>query len=88
MIVPHFFTTSSISIYLLFHFPGPYISGYVSNVLGRKICLFSAGLMTLISLLMLALAKTVAVIYVGRVFGGMGTSVIFIMSLVYVGEVA
>ncbi|XP_026729106.1 facilitated trehalose transporter Tret1-like isoform X2 [Trichoplusia ni] len=67
---------------------GPYISGYVSNVLGRKICLFSAGLMTLISLLMLALAKTVAVIYVGRVFGGMGTSVIFIMSLVYVGEVA
>ncbi|CAH0597652.1 unnamed protein product [Chrysodeixis includens] len=67
---------------------GPYIAGYVSNVLGRRICLFSAGVTTVISLLMLALAKNVALIYVGRVFGGMGTSVIFIMSLVYVGEIA
>ncbi|CAK1594653.1 unnamed protein product [Parnassius mnemosyne] len=67
---------------------GPYITGYLSNAIGRKPSFFVAGLLTLLSFLLLANANNLAMIFTGRVICGLGTGMIYVVNLVYIGEIA
>ncbi|XP_026729745.1 facilitated trehalose transporter Tret1-like [Trichoplusia ni] len=76
------------SIFFIGSTIGPYVSAYLSNLKGRKPCLFASGVITLVGFIMLALSKSLAMIYSARVVSGLGGSVMFIINLVYIGEVA
>ncbi|KAJ8709792.1 hypothetical protein PYW08_009796 [Mythimna loreyi] len=67
---------------------GPYISGYLCNVIGRKPCLYIGSSIFLLSFVMLALATHLYTIYVGRILTGVGGGILFVMNLVYIGEMA
>ncbi|KAJ8709797.1 hypothetical protein PYW08_009801 [Mythimna loreyi] len=67
---------------------GPYISGYLGNLVGRKPCLYVSGGMYLLSYIILALAKSLVVIYIGRILVGVGMGVLFITNIVYIAELA
>ncbi|CAH0697050.1 unnamed protein product [Spodoptera exigua] len=67
---------------------GPYISGYLCNVIGRKPCLFLGGCAHFIASLTLAKSKNVAVILTGRVLSGLGNGIIYVTNLMYIGEMA
>uniref|UniRef100_A0A2H1WAF6 SFRICE_008901 n=1 Tax=Spodoptera frugiperda TaxID=7108 RepID=A0A2H1WAF6_SPOFR len=67
---------------------GPYISGYLCNVIGRKPCLFLGGCAHFTASLTLALSKNVAVILTGRVLSGLGNGIIYVTNLMYLGEMA
>lgn len=67
---------------------GPYITGYLSNVKGRKPCLFLGGSITFLAFLILGLANNFALIIIGRILSGVGTGIIFVVNLVYIGEIA
>ncbi|XP_013142148.1 PREDICTED: sugar transporter ERD6-like 6 isoform X1 [Papilio polytes] len=67
---------------------GPYVTSYLCNAVGRKPCFILAGVSSLISFLLLAIANNLAMIYVGRILCGLGSGIIFIVNLVYIGEIA
>ncbi|KAF9414412.1 hypothetical protein HW555_007666 [Spodoptera exigua] len=67
---------------------GPYISGYLCNVIGRRPCLYIGAVFMIIGYIIMALAKHVAVIYVGRAVAGFGNGMLFVINLVYLGELA
>lgn len=69
-------------------FSGPYVSGFLSNITGRKPCLFLGAAISLLSFLVLALAQNLAMIFTGRILIGLGTGIIFVTNLVYIGEIA
>ncbi|CAH0721247.1 unnamed protein product, partial [Brenthis ino] len=52
--------------------PGPYITGWLSNVKGRKPCIIIAGVVLTISYLILAISNNLAMIYCGRLLTGFG----------------
>lgn len=74
--------------YYFCDFLGPYISGYLSNMVGRKPCLFLGGGITLVGFALKALASHIGMILAGRATVGLGTGIIFVMNLVYIGEIA
>ncbi|XP_049880746.1 facilitated trehalose transporter Tret1-like [Pectinophora gossypiella] len=67
---------------------GPYVSGYLSNIQGRTPCLILGGILTLFSFILLAMSSNLAMILAGRIFTGLGTGIIFVTNLVYIGEIA
>ncbi|XP_045780668.1 facilitated trehalose transporter Tret1-like [Maniola jurtina] len=67
---------------------GPYIAGWLSNIKGRKPCLFSGGVITAVSFLILALSTNLAMLLCTRVLCGIGASIVAVMNLVYIGEIA
>ncbi|XP_035441861.2 facilitated trehalose transporter Tret1-like [Spodoptera frugiperda] len=67
---------------------GPYVSGYLCNAIGRKPCLYVGGVFIGLGFMILALAKHIAVMYVGRAVVGFGIGVLFVTNLVYLGELA
>ncbi|KAF9800155.1 hypothetical protein SFRURICE_016580, partial [Spodoptera frugiperda] len=67
---------------------GPYIAGYLCNVIGRKPCLYIGAVFLIIGYIIKALAKHVAVIYTGRAVAGFGNGMLFVINLVYLGELA
>uniref|UniRef100_A0A2H1WAI1 SFRICE_008900 n=1 Tax=Spodoptera frugiperda TaxID=7108 RepID=A0A2H1WAI1_SPOFR len=67
---------------------GPYIAGYLCNVIGRKPCLYIGAIFMIIGYIIKALAKHVAVIYTGRAVAGFGNGMLFVINLVYLGELA
>ncbi|CAH0597651.1 unnamed protein product [Chrysodeixis includens] len=76
------------SIFFVGSTVGPYVSAYASNLKGRRPCLFVSAILSLVGFIMMALAKSLAMIYSARVVSGLGGSVIFIITLVYIGEIA
>ncbi|XP_034837077.1 facilitated trehalose transporter Tret1-like [Maniola hyperantus] len=68
--------------------PGPYISGWLSNIKGRKPCQFFGGVITSLSLLILALSTNLAMLLCTRVLCGIGLGIIAVTNLVYIGEMA
>ncbi|KAJ8715695.1 hypothetical protein PYW07_010177 [Mythimna separata] len=67
---------------------GPYLSGYLCNIIGRKPCLYIGGSIYLMTFVILAFAKHLFVIYLGRILIGVSVGIIFVMNLVYIGEMA
>ncbi|XP_069362843.1 facilitated trehalose transporter Tret1-like [Maniola hyperantus] len=76
------------SLLYLGSIPGPYIMGWLSNVKGRKPCLILGGLIATIGYIVLATAKSLAVLYCGRILSGFGAGILSVMSVVYIGEIA
>ncbi|XP_045780681.1 facilitated trehalose transporter Tret1-like [Maniola jurtina] len=68
--------------------PGPYIMGWLSNVKGRKPCLFLGGLLAATGYVVLATAKSLAVLYCGRMLSGFGAGILAVTNVVYIGEIA
>ncbi|CAH0721250.1 unnamed protein product, partial [Brenthis ino] len=68
--------------------PGPYITGWLSNVKGRKPCMIIAGVVLTTSYLILAISNNLAMIYCGRLLTGFGMGCVGVMNLVYIGEIA
>ncbi|KAJ8709790.1 hypothetical protein PYW08_009794 [Mythimna loreyi] len=66
----------------------PYFSGYLSNVIGRKPCLFIGGHVLLLTFVILALSTHLSLMFVGRILAGVASGIIFVMNLVYIGEMA
>ncbi|XP_072934062.1 uncharacterized protein [Epargyreus clarus] len=67
---------------------GPYISGTLSNLIGRKPCLLLGGSLNILAFVILTMARNLAMIFAGRILTGLGAGVIFITNLVYIGEIA
>ncbi|KAJ0170724.1 hypothetical protein K1T71_013496 [Dendrolimus kikuchii] len=67
---------------------GPYVTSFLSNKLGRKPCLYLGGGMTLLAFFVLAISRNLAMILTGRILSGLGTGIIFVTHLVYIGEIA
>lgn len=77
-------------IFLLYSIllPGPYIPSYLSNVIGRKPCLFMGGLINLVAIILIVLTKNVAMVYAVRIISGLGMGMVTVSNLVYVGEIS
>ncbi|KAM3959815.1 facilitated trehalose transporter Tret1 [Aphomia sociella] len=67
---------------------GPHVSSYLSNTKGRKFCFLIGGILIAIAFVLLATSVNLAMIYTGRIIIGLGTGVIAVLNLVYVGEIA
>ncbi|XP_049705195.2 facilitated trehalose transporter Tret1 [Helicoverpa armigera] len=67
---------------------GPYISGYLGNVIGRKPCLFLGGTMFLVCFVIFGFTVHISMIYIGRIVSGIGCGILFVTNLVYLGELA
>ncbi|KAJ8715696.1 hypothetical protein PYW07_010178 [Mythimna separata] len=67
---------------------GPYLSGYLCNVIGRKPCLYVGGGIFFLAFVTLAFSKHIAMIYVGRIIAGFAVGILFVINLVYIGEMA
>ncbi|XP_032523397.2 facilitated trehalose transporter Tret1-like isoform X2 [Danaus plexippus] len=68
--------------------PGPYIVGWLSNMKGRRPCFVLGGVIGTIGYLLLATTRTLVLLYIGRLMTGVGIGCIFLMILVYTGEIA
>ncbi|KAJ8715694.1 hypothetical protein PYW07_010176 [Mythimna separata] len=66
----------------------PYFSGYLCNVIGRKPCLYIGGHILLLAYVILACTTRLYMIFVGRILGGVASGIIFVINLVYIGEMA
>ncbi|KAJ8715701.1 hypothetical protein PYW07_010183 [Mythimna separata] len=77
-----------VSITFLGIIGGPYISGYLGNTVGRKPGLYVSGCMYLLAYVILALAKSLAMIYTGRILVGVGMGVLFVTNIIYIAELA
>ncbi|KAJ8709791.1 hypothetical protein PYW08_009795 [Mythimna loreyi] len=64
----------------------PYFSGYLCNVIGRKPCLAIGGHMLLLAYIILACTSRLYMLFVGRILGGVASGIIFVLNLVYIGE--
>uniref|UniRef100_A0A2A4J788 Major facilitator superfamily (MFS) profile domain-containing protein n=1 Tax=Heliothis virescens TaxID=7102 RepID=A0A2A4J788_HELVI len=67
---------------------GPYISGYLGNTVGRKPCLLLGGVMLLLCFVIYGFAVHISMIYIGRIVAGLGSGILFVTNLVYIGELA
>ncbi|XP_072932229.1 facilitated trehalose transporter Tret1-like [Epargyreus clarus] len=76
------------SILYLGGLSGPYLSGYLSNVKGRKPCMIIGGLVAFVAYIILGTARTLVMIYIGRFLSGFGVGIITVMAIVYLGEIA
>ncbi|XP_039760604.1 facilitated trehalose transporter Tret1-like [Pararge aegeria] len=68
--------------------PGPYLVGWLSNIKGRKPCLFFGGVLVAIAYIILATSRNLAMLLCGRILSGFGIGVIGVTNLVYIGEIA
>ncbi|XP_045780675.1 facilitated trehalose transporter Tret1-like isoform X1 [Maniola jurtina] len=68
--------------------PGPYVSGWLSNIAGRKPCLLGSATLACIGSCLLSLATNIAMVYCGRVILGFAEGILTVMSIVYIGEIA
>ncbi|XP_041985149.1 facilitated trehalose transporter Tret1-like [Aricia agestis] len=67
---------------------GPYIPSYLSNVIGRKPCLFIGGLINLLAIFLIVTTRNVAMVFAIRIISGLGMGMVTVSNLVYVGEIA
>ncbi|XP_050498192.1 facilitated trehalose transporter Tret1-like isoform X2 [Diabrotica virgifera virgifera] len=65
-----------------------YFFSKLTNLIGRKKTMLLVGVPQVLSLLICAFARSVYVFYVGRVFAGIGSAIIWSALPAYVGEVA
>ncbi|XP_068625596.1 facilitated trehalose transporter Tret1-like [Battus philenor] len=67
---------------------GPYVTGILSNLIGRKPCLMIGGCLNILSYVLVITTKNVATVMVLRVMSGLGMGITTVCNLVYVGEIA
>ncbi|XP_045519410.1 facilitated trehalose transporter Tret1-like isoform X2 [Pieris brassicae] len=67
---------------------GPYIPSYLSNIVGRKPCLFFGGMLNLAAIILIVTTKNIATIFAIRIISGLGMGMVTVSNLVYVGEIA
>ncbi|XP_052744838.1 facilitated trehalose transporter Tret1 [Bicyclus anynana] len=67
---------------------GPYIPSYLSNIIGRKPCLFLGGLLNLTAIILVVVTRNVTTVYALRIISGIGMGMVTVSNLVYVGEIA
>ncbi|CAG4932776.1 unnamed protein product [Parnassius apollo] len=67
---------------------GPYIPSYLSNIIGRKPCLFFGGILNLTAIILIVTTKNVAMVFAIRIISGLGMGMVTVSNLVYVGEIA
>lgn len=67
---------------------GPYVTGILSNLIGRKPCLLIGGCINVLSYILVITTKNVAMVMALRVMSGLGMGITTVCNLVYVGEIA
>ncbi|CAH0721244.1 unnamed protein product, partial [Brenthis ino] len=67
---------------------GPYVTGILSNVIGRKPCLIIGGCLNIVSYILVVTTTNIAMIYAVRVISGLGMGITIVGNIVYVGEIA
>ncbi|XP_048001423.1 uncharacterized protein LOC125238193 [Leguminivora glycinivorella] len=67
---------------------GSYITGYLSNIIGRKPCLLFGGIITALSFILVICTRNLAMIYALRIIQGFGIGIITVGNIVYIGEIA
>nr|XP_026498754.1 facilitated trehalose transporter Tret1-like [Vanessa tameamea] len=67
---------------------GPFIPSYLSNIIGRKPCLFLGSFLNLTAIVLIVFTKNVAMIFAIRIISGLGMGMVTVNNLVYVGEIA
>ncbi|VVC94595.1 unnamed protein product [Leptidea sinapis] len=67
---------------------GPYVTGILSNLIGRKPCLLIGGFLNIISYILVVTTKNIAMVYAIRVISGLGMGITTVGNIVYVGEIA
>ncbi|XP_030025814.2 facilitated trehalose transporter Tret1 isoform X1 [Manduca sexta] len=67
---------------------GPYIPSYLSNIVGRKPCLFAGGFLNLTSLILIVTTTNISMVYAIRIISGLGMGMVTVSNLVYVGEIS
>ncbi|XP_038219738.1 facilitated trehalose transporter Tret1-like [Zerene cesonia] len=67
---------------------GPYVTSILSNLIGRKPCLFIGGLLNITSYILVITTKNLTMVYALRVISGLGMGVTIVGNIVYVGEIA
>ncbi|XP_063389255.1 facilitated trehalose transporter Tret1-like [Cydia fagiglandana] len=67
---------------------GPYITGYFSNIIGRKPCLLIGGVVTAFSFILVIFTGNLTMIFAVRIIKGFGIGIIAVGNIVYIGEIA
>ncbi|CAG4973681.1 unnamed protein product [Colias eurytheme] len=67
---------------------GPYVTGILSNLIGRKPCLLIGGFLNIISYILVITTKNITMVYALRIISGLGMGVTTVGNIVYVGEIA
>ncbi|XP_045490327.1 facilitated trehalose transporter Tret1-like [Pieris rapae] len=67
---------------------GPYVTGVLANLIGRKPCLIIGGFLNIISYILVVTTKNIAMVYAIRVMSGLGMGITTVGNLVYIGEIA
>ncbi|XP_075986714.1 facilitated trehalose transporter Tret1-like [Anticarsia gemmatalis] len=67
---------------------GPYIGSFISNSKGRRPALLVGGILTALGFIIMAFAHHLAVIFAARIVMGLGSGLLHLMNLVYLGEIA
>ncbi|CAH2266489.1 jg23623 [Pararge aegeria aegeria] len=67
---------------------GPYVTGFLSNLIGRKPCLIIGGILNIVAYILVVTTKNLAMIYAIRIVSGLGMGITIVGNIVYVGEIA
>ncbi|CAG4932771.1 unnamed protein product [Parnassius apollo] len=67
---------------------GPYVTGILSNLIGRKPCLLIGGCLNILCYVLVITTKNIAMVLALRVISGLGMGITTVCNLVYVGEIA
>lgn len=67
---------------------GPFLAGWLSNYKGRKPCFVCGGIFAIIANIILLFTNNLAMLYIGRLLSSCGVSIIVVINVVYIGEMA
>ncbi|XP_047525558.1 facilitated trehalose transporter Tret1 isoform X1 [Pieris napi] len=67
---------------------GPFVGGFAASKIGRKWGLISATIPLFIGWILVAVAKTMAYLFAGRIFWGVSVGMVFTISPMYCAEIA
>ncbi|XP_075986338.1 facilitated trehalose transporter Tret1-like [Anticarsia gemmatalis] len=67
---------------------GPYVTGILSNLIGRKPCLIIGALLNILAYILVVTTNNITMIFAVRVISGLGMGITTVCNIVYVGEIA
>lgn len=67
---------------------GPYVTGILSNIIGRKPCILIGACLNIIAYILVVTTANIGMIYAVRIISGLGMGILVVGNIVYVGEIA